>query len=307
MTFSAATPSTPAAGTPATSYTWTWRGFPICYQTQGEEGPVVVLIHGFGASCGHWRKNLPVLAANCRVYALDLIGFGGSAKPTPGIEISYTFETWGQQIADFCREVAGTPAFLVGNSIGCIAAMQAAVDHPDIALGVALLNCSLRLLHDRKRAQLPWYRSLGAPIAQKILAINWISQLFFNRLATPATVRKILLQAYKRPEAVTDELIEMLLVPARDPGAVGVFVAFTAYSQGPLPEDLLPQLPCPALMLWGTADPWEPVELGRELAQFPTVQQFIPLEGVGHCPQDEAPELVNPILQQWILEQSKAV
>ncbi|MBD1936370.1 alpha/beta fold hydrolase [Microcoleus sp. FACHB-68] len=305
MTFSAATPSTPAAGTTVTNYTWTWRGFPICYQTQGEAGPIVVLIHGFGASCGHWRKNLPVLAANCRVYALDLIGFGGSAKPTPGVDISYTFETWGQQIADFCREVAGTPAFLVGNSIGCIAAMQAAVAHPDIALGVALLNCSLRLLHDRKRAQLPWYRSLGAPIAQKILAINWISQLFFNRLATPATVRKILLQAYKRPEAVTDELIEMLLVPARDPGAVGVFVAFTAYSQGPLPEDLLPQLPCPALMLWGTADPWEPVALGRELAQFSTVQKFIPLEGVGHCPQDEAPELVNPILQQWILEQSE--
>ncbi|MBW4679654.1 MAG: alpha/beta fold hydrolase [Microcoleus vaginatus WJT46-NPBG5] len=305
MTFSAATPSTPAAGTTATTHTWTWRGFPICYQTQGKEGPVVVLIHGFGASCGHWRKNLPVLAANCRVYALDLIGFGGSAKPTPGVEISYTFETWGQQIADFCREVAGTPAFLVGNSIGCIAAMQAAVDHPDIALGVALLNCSLRLLHDRKRTQLPWYRSLGAPIAQKILSISWISQLFFNRLATPATVRKILLQAYKRPEAVTDELIEMLLVPARDPGAVGVFVAFTAYSQGPLPEDLLPQLPCPALMLWGTADPWEPVELGRKLAQFSTVQKFIPLEGVGHCPQDEAPELVNPILQQWILEQSE--
>ncbi|MBD2043053.1 alpha/beta fold hydrolase [Microcoleus sp. FACHB-672] len=305
MTFSAATPSTPAAGTTANTHTWTWRGFPICYQTQGEEGPVVVLIHGFGASCGHWRKNLSVLAANCRVYALDLIGFGGSAKPTPGPEISYTFETWGQQIADFCREVAGTPAFLIGNSIGCIAAMQAAVDHPDIALGVALLNCSLRLLHDRKRAQLPWYRSLGAPIAQKILGINWISQLFFNRLATPATVRKILLQAYKRPEAVTDELIEMLLVPARDPGAVGVFVAFTAYSHGPLPEDLLPQLLCPALMLWGTADPWEPVALGRQLAQFSTVQKFIPLEGVGHCPQDEAPELVNPILQQWILEQSE--
>ncbi|MBW4491745.1 MAG: alpha/beta fold hydrolase [Oscillatoria princeps RMCB-10] len=302
MTFSTATASADSTGT--RTQTWIWRGFPICYQSQGDTGPAVVLVHGFGASWGHWRKNLPVLAKSCRVYAIDLIGFGGSAKPLPGVEMPYTFETWGQQIADFCRQVAGGPVFLVGNSIGCIAAMQAAVDNPDIALGVAMLNCSLRLLHDRRRAELPWYRRIGAPIAQKILNVKWVSQLFFNRLATPATVRKILLQAYRRQEAVTDELVEILLAPAKDMGAVDVFVAFTSYSQGPLPEDLLPILPCPALIVWGAEDPWEPVELGKEFAKFPTVEKFITLEGVGHCPQDEAPELVNPILQEWILQKS---
>lgn len=302
MTFSTATASADSTGT--RTQTWIWRGFPICYQSQGDTGPAVVLVHGFGASWGHWRKNLPVLAKSCRVYAIDLIGFGGSAKPLPGVEMSYTFDTWGQQIADFCRQVAGGPAFLVGNSIGCIAAMQAAVDNPDIALGVAMLNCSLRLLHDRRRAELPFYRRIGAPIAQKILNVKWVSQLFFNRLATPATVRKILLQAYRRQEAVTDELVEILLAPAKDMGAVDVFVAFTSYSQGPLPEDLLPILPCPALIVWGAEDPWEPVELGKEFAKFPTVEKFITLEGVGHCPQDEAPELVNPILQEWILQKS---
>lgn len=288
-----------------TTETWTWQGFPICYQTQGSEGPAVVLVHGFGASWWHWRKNIPFLAKSCRVYAIDLIGFGGSAKPTPGPlkpgeQIEYSFETWGQQIADFCREVIGEPAFLVGNSIGCIAAMQAAVLSPDMALGVALLNCSLRLLHDRKRASLPWYRRFGAPLVQRLLAVKPISQFFFNQLAKPKTVRKILLQAYAHPEAVTDELVDILMAPARDPGAVAVFVAFTAYSQGPLPEDLLAVLPCPAIMLWGTADPWEPVALGRELAKFPCVREFIPIEGAGHCPQDEVPEIVNSILHDWL-------
>jgi len=282
--------------------TWTWRGFPIAYQVQGDQGPAVVMVHGFGASSGHWRKNLPVLGENCRCYAIDLIGFGASAKPTPGLEIEYTFETWGQQVADFCREVVGGSAFLVGNSIGCIVAMQAAVDHPDIALAVAMLNCSLRLLHDRKRAELPWYRRMGAPAVQWLLSIKWIGMLFFGQLAKPKVVRKILLQAYRHPEVVTDELVDMLMAPAADIGAVDVFVAFTRYSQGPLPEDLLPLLPCPAILLWGTEDPWEPVELGRELANFPKVEKFVPLEGLGHCPQDEAPEVVNPILQDWILQ-----
>lgn len=280
--------------------TWTWRGFSIGYETKGTQGAAVVLVHGFGASWGHWRKNIPVLAENSRVYAIDLIGFGASAKPTPGEEITYTFETWGQQIADFCREVVGSPAYLVGNSIGCIAVMQAVVDYPDIAIKIALLNCSLRLLHDRKRANLPWYRRAGAPLVQKLLGVKWIGKFFFSQLAKPKVVRKVLLQAYKHPEAVTDELIDMLMAPAFDEGAVDVFVAFTRYSQGPLPEDLLPKLPCPAILLWGTEDPWEPLELGKELGNYPQVEQFIPIEGAGHCPQDESPELVNPILLEWM-------
>ena len=84
-----------------------------------------------------------------------------------------------------------------------------------------------------------------------------------------------------------------------------LFRSFTRYSQGPLAEDLLPRLCCPTIFLWGTADPWEPWELGRELAKFPAVEAFIPLEGVGHCPQDEAPDLVNPLLQDWIFRHSK--
>ena len=293
--------STPVS---SSTQTWLWQGFPICYQTQGTTGSAVVLIHGFGASWGHWRKNIPVLAENCRVYAIDLIGFGASAKPKPGEKIAYTFETWGQLIADFCRQVVGESAFLVGNSIGCIVAMQAAVDNPEIALGIGLLNCSLRLLHERKQAELPYYRRMGAPILQRILSVKPIGEFFFNQIAKPKTVRSILLQAYPLGLAVTDELVDILMAPAKDPGAAAVFLAFTAYSRGPLAEDLLPILPCPAIILWGTADPWEPIELGRKLAEFPQVTKFIPLEGVGHCPQDEAPELVNPILEDWILELS---
>ncbi|AOW98082.1 alpha/beta hydrolase [Moorena producens PAL-8-15-08-1] len=282
--------------------TWMWQGFSIGYKAYGNSGPAVVMVHGFGASSGHWRKTLPVLGENCRCYAIDLIGFGASAKPTPGIEIDYTFETWGQQIADFCREVVGGPAFLVGNSIGCIALMQTAVDNPELAKGVALLNFSLRLLHERKRAELPWYQRLGAPVLQRFLKIKWVGQYFFSQLAKPKVVRNILLQAYCRPEAVTDELVDLIMAPAADPGAADVFIAFTNYSQGPLPEDLIPILPCPAIILWGSEDPWEPIDLGRELAKFPTVEKFIPLEGLGHCPQDEAPEIVNPILLNWIGE-----
>ncbi len=286
--------------TSTANVTWMWRGHQINYQTAGETGNAVLLIHGFGASVGHWRKNIPVLAQSCRCYAIDLIGFGASAKPTPGTEIEYTFETWAEQVIDFCREVIGAPTILVGNSIGCIVALQAAVTEPSLTISVALLNCSLRLLHDRKRATMPWYRQWGTPILQSVLGVKEIGGLFFRQLAQRQVVRKILLQAYCRSAAVTEELIDILMAPASNPGAADVFLTFTAYSSGPLPEDLLPQLSCPAIAIWGAADPWEPIDLGHKLMNVSTVREFIELPNVGHCPQDEAPELVNPILQRWI-------
>ncbi len=183
--------------------------------------------------------------------------------------------------------------------------MQTAADYPEMVQGIAAINCSLRLLHDSKRAKLPWYRNVGASLMQKLLGNRAIGNLFFKQIAKPQVVKNILLQAYGRPEAVTDELIEILMTPAMDQGAADVFCAFTRYSQGALPENLLPNLNCPTILLWGTEDPWEPVAMGKELAQCPTVDEFIPLEGLGHCPQDEAPEIVNPILKKWIESVSK--
>jgi len=278
---------------------WLWQGNSIAYRhldrSPGDRPPMV-LIHGFGASLGHWRKNLPALAEQHAVYALDLIGFGASAKPK---NVTYTFETWGEQVNAFVREVVGQPALLVGNSIGAIVALQSAVLAPEQVRGVALLNCSLRLLHERKRSTIPWIRRASAPLLQKLLALPGVGKFFFDQVRKPGTVRKILKQAYIRPEAVTDELVEILCSPAADPGAAEVFLAFTRYDTGPLAEDLLPLIQCPVTILWGVQDPWEPFALGQGLAAYPCVQDFVPIERAGHCPQDEAPEEVNQVLLKW--------
>jgi pimeloyl-ACP methyl ester carboxylesterase len=291
----------PAPTTLVQSHIWSWQNLTIRYQQAGDQGSSVILVHGFGGSSDHWRKNLPILAQTHRVYAIDLLGFGQSAKPGPGQPLDYCFETWSQQIIDFCQQVVGEPSYLVGNSIGCIAVLQVAVQDSSWAKGVAILNCSLRLLHEHKRSTLPWHQQIGTPIIQAMLGFRPLGHLFFGQIAQARVLRNILCQAYGRQEAVTDELVELLLGPAQDVGAADVFLAFVRYSQGPLAEDLLPQLSCPALILWGEEDPWESIHLGRELAQFPAVEQFIPLPGVGHCPQDEAPELVNPLLRDWFL------
>ena len=112
----------PPSSAAVTSHIWKWQSFPIRYQKSGAAGPPLVLIHGFGASSDHWRKNIPDLGEAHRVYAIDLIGYGQSAKPSPGNPLDYTFETWGQLVVDFCQTIIGEPCFLAGNSIGCVVA-----------------------------------------------------------------------------------------------------------------------------------------------------------------------------------------
>lgn len=127
---------------------------------------------------------------------------------------------------------------------------------------------------------------------------------FFKLVASSESVRSILCQCYHDTSQVTEELVQKILLPGLEPGAADVFLEFICYSGGPLPEELLPQVKCPVLIVWGDKDPWEPIELGRGFINFDTVEDFVTLPNVGHCPQDEAPHLVNPLVESFVARHS---
>lgn len=58
-----------------------------------------------------------------------------------------------------------------------------------------------------------------------------------------------------------------------------MFLDFISYSGGPLPEELLPRVSCPVSILWGEADPWEPIAKGRAYGDFEAVEEFVALPG----------------------------
>ena len=283
-----------------------------------EGAPVAVMVHGFGASGDHFRKNMPALqAAGIRCLALDLLGYGYSEKPAPDRKrpnTVYSMERWGEQILDFVARVArggegegegGAPArrvFLICNSIGGIAALQAAkVD----ALtgrraidGLVLLNVSLRMLHEKK--QQPWQRPVVRAV-QSLLRETPVGGFFFGAVATEDGVRNVLREAYHDEAAVDDVLVRNILEPGLEPGALEVFLDFISYSGGPLPEELLAEVSVPVSIIWGEYDPWEPIAIAeREFKdRFPTVVSFETVPS-GHCPQDESPALVNPKLIEFV-------
>lgn len=263
-------------------------------------GKPLVLLHGFGASIGHWRKNIPVLAdAGYQVFAIDLLGFGGSDKPP----LEYTMELWEELVNDFWSAHIQQPTVFVGNSIGGLLSLMVIANHPEIAAGGILINCAGGLSHRPHELNPPLRLAMGA--FNRLVRSKLTGKVLFNRVRQKSQIRRSLMQVYRDRTAVTDELVDILYQPSCDPGAQQVFVSILTAPPGPTPAQLLPKVKCPLLVIWGTADPWTPIngaKIYQELSAQGLPVQVKPIENAGHCPHDEAPDKVNPIIIDWLAE-----
>lgn len=304
---------TPAVSTtPTPGKYWQWRGQSIYYVKAGEkqQRPPLLLVHGFGASTDHWRKNIAQLQLDFEVWAIDLLGFGRSAKP----EMAYSADLWRDQLNDFITEVIGQPTVLAGNSLGGYACLCVAAQRPEAALGVVLLNSAGPFSADESSDEPdPLQAEVQPPkqpeVWQKFLgeAAKWIfgqplaRLILFQYVRQPWVIRQTLERVYLDKSAVTDQLVEEIYRPSCDAGAAQVFAAIFSNPQGEKVDILLQQLKCPLLMLWGEGDPWmNTKERSPKFRQYcPNLTEYF--LRAGHCPHDEVPEQVNSLLKSWVL------
>ena len=281
---------------------WNWQGHKIRYTVAGTGKPLL-LIHGFGASIGHWRKNIPALAAGYQVFALDLLGFGGSDKAP----LDYTLELWQEQIKDFWSEYINEPTVFVGNSIGALLSLMLVTNYPEISAGGVLINCAGGLNH--RPGDLNPALGLVMGGFAKLIKSPVMGNFIFNNIRRKSQIRRTLYQVYRDRNAVTDELVELLYQPSCDAGAQQVFASVLTAPAGTTPDELLVNLQRPLLVIWGEKDPWTPVagaKIYQDLADNNSEVEFKIIPNAGHCPHDENPEAVNAKILEWlpILNQS---
>jgi pimeloyl-ACP methyl ester carboxylesterase len=288
---------TAIASLPTHQY-WSWRGQNIHYVHQGNAStqPPLLLIHGFGASTDHWRKNIADLQADFDVWAIDLLGFGRSAKPNQ----VYDGDLWREQLADFIAEVIGRPAVLAGNSLGGYSALKVAAQRPEQAAGLVLLNSAGPFSDAPTPTVSPVKKALGNTIRDLMLQ-PLPSWLLFQYVRRKSTIRKTLRQVYLDKTAITEQLVDDIYRPSCDPGALAVFAAVFKSPRGEAVDQLLREMTCPLLLLWGEGDPWmDTRNRGAKFRQhYPSLTEHY-LQA-GHCPHDEVPEQVNQLLRQWVM------
>lgn len=310
------------------SFSWEYQGdsYNINYRVLGQQGPPVLLVHGFGANVNHFRYQFPALAeAGYRVYAVDLLGFGASDKPS---NVPYSMELFAALLKDFIiSQEQSEPWVVAGNSIGGLLSLMVAQQLPSAVRGVVLFNCSGGMTGFRYEDVPLWVRPILFIIQKVFIQGPFFGPMFFENFRSRENVQAILskqgVYGVNGVSNVDEELMEILLGPADDDGACDVFLAVFGGPPGPTPESILPTLQCPILALWGQDDPWTPYDAGahpatglrqyyfqsnndnnsnetnitRKSSEF---WQLEVLPGVGHCPHDEVPSIVNEKMIAWM-------
>jgi pimeloyl-ACP methyl ester carboxylesterase len=278
---------------------WLWREQKIYFVKAGNnpQRPPLLLVHGFGASTDHWRKNISELSQDFEVYAIDLLGFGRSQKPA----WQYSGNLWRDQLHDFITEKIQRPTVIAGNSLGGYSALCVAADYAQSVAGVILLNSAGPFTDTNplgaKKVN-PIQKAI-APALQKVLRQPWANQLLFTFVRQKSRIRSTLKKVYLDQSAVTDQLVEDIYRPSCDQGAAQVFASVFSTPQGKKVDELLGTMTCPLMTIWGEGDPWM-----NSRARSAKFREFYPsltehYINAGHCPHDESPQIVNKLIRDW--------
>lgn len=110
----------------------------IHHVAKGDGGPPVVLVHGFACAHDDWAAQIAHFSARHRTVAVDLRGHGAS----PGTPDECSIERYGADVAEVMRALDLPPALVVGHSMGCRVAVEAALQAPERTAGLVLLDGS---------------------------------------------------------------------------------------------------------------------------------------------------------------------
>lgn len=110
-------------------------GCSLHYEEYGQ-GPPLLLLHGLGSSCRDWEYQIPVLAEQYRVIAMDMRGHGRSDKPRE----RYSIRGFAGDVEALIEHLNLGPVHVVGLSMGGMIGFQLAVDQPHLLKSLCVVN-----------------------------------------------------------------------------------------------------------------------------------------------------------------------
>ncbi|MGB3293476.1 MAG: alpha/beta fold hydrolase [Phormidesmis sp.] len=276
---------------------WYWRGWRIRYaylEGPGQTEVPLLLLHGAGSSLEQWRENLTALAQHRAVYALDLVGFGGSQK----IAAEFNTDLWVAQVADFWRAYLRIPMILVGHSLGALVALQAATSHPDQVARLIMLTLPAA------RQELGGAAARVGAVVERWFASPLLIRPLFKLVRRPGLIRSVLLKLHLEASRVDEILIDGFVRPTQERGAARTFCYLvksrTADSFSPMTRELIPLVQVPTLLLWGKRDRVIPIAWGQYVNTLSAQLTFVEIEEAGHFFYDERAADLHTLIDQWL-------
>ncbi len=243
-------------------------GVHVRYREAGS-GPVVVLIHGFGASSDSWLSVIPAVARGHRVIAVDLKGFGWSSRPAG----DYSPAAQALLVWHVLDKLGVTDVAIVGHSWGASVALTMAVTQPERIRRVALY--AAYVYDEQVPSFFRWAEKSG-------LGDALFSLYYKERFEDRAPL------AYKDPRWVTQARLDQIEHELDRPGTVAAALAASRKHQFAALHTALRAFARPVLLLWGADDEVTPLRFGQRLANELANAELEVYPRCGHIPMVEA-------------------
>jgi haloalkane dehalogenase len=260
-----------------------------------DEGPrdaaPVLLVHGTPSWSFEYRHVIARLAQSRRVIAIDHLGFGLSERPQ---SFDYSPEAHARVLREAVERLGLERFSLVVHDYGGPIALPLAIEAPERIESLVVLNS--------------WMWDFGSE-PQFVKATRLMATAFgrFMYRFLNASLRLIMPLAYAERRRLTRAIHSQYLAPFRDRDArVRVLwaLARALTSSARTFQGLwaarakLAQIP--ALVVWGLGDRALPPSMLERWREALPEARVVPLQGIGHWPQEEAPEAVAEALDGFL-------
>jgi pimeloyl-ACP methyl ester carboxylesterase len=260
---------------------------------QADDTQTLVFVHGLSGCWANWLEQLPVLADDHRVIALDLPGFGASPMPDGEISIARS-----ARLLDGLLDQLGVDAAaLVGNSMGGFIAAELAISFPQRVERLVLVSAAGITTHAHPGAMrvVPAMRRV-----ERIIAMSgaWAASRS-DSVARRSRLREVALNVVVRhPGRLPAALAAEQIRGAGKPGFLQGLEATIGYDV----RERLPEIACPTLIVWGASDRLIPVADAEVFAELIPDSRKVIYDDTGHMAMLERPAAFNTLLGDFLAE-----
>lgn len=246
-------------------------------------GPVVLLLHGTGASTHSWRSLWPLLLPQARLVAMDLPGHGFTSRPA-----DLSLNGMAGAVGELVLSLGLAPDVVIGHSAGAAIAARMALDGviaPKLVIGIG-----------SALEPFPGPAAFLFPGLARLLFLNpLVPQIFTITAGVPGEAKRFLARSTgSRIDTDTARYYGRLFTNRAHVGSTLGMMA--SWDLVPLARDLS-RLSAELLLLHGTGDKAVPPRVSLEVARRAQNGRAVLLPGLGHLPHEEdAAAVAKPLL-----------
>lgn len=258
------------------------NGINVHYKQMGSGEPVILLLHGFGASVFSWREVMTPMANYATVIAFDRPAFGLTQRPMPGEwqgQNPYSPEAQVALVIGLMDALEIDRAILIGNSAGGSVALSTALAHPQRINGLVLVDAAVYSgggapAWIRPLLRLPQYDRVGQLISRSLLQNG--DRLIETAWHDPTRINPEVIEGYQKPLLANnwDRALWELTKASSESGLA----------------DRLAELKLPVLVVSGDDDRIVPTDQSVRLSEEIDGARLVVFTACGHVPQEECPD-----------------